>query len=165
VSDTKYRVTRGTIQIPVAQGGGSIEQGCLVPKGVLDQKDIERLLGRGILEAIVVEAPSEQTFEGSDEQPPAGSQEPEREPAVTRGKWNVDPASIAEASLEDLLIRVNEIDPTVDLAELDEESARALLSSEFQPVFQEGVPEATGEQVAEVARRVAESAPDAGASE
>ena len=161
MSDTKYRVTRGTIQIPVSQGGGSIEQGCVVPAGALDQKDIERLLGRGILEAIVIEDPREQSFE----QDPGAGQEPQREPAVTKGKWNVDPASIADASLEDLLIRVNEIDPTVDLAELDEESARALLSSEFQPVFQESVPEATGEQVAEVARRVAEAAPDAGASE
>ena len=199
----KYRVTRGQIIIPQSNGGGSIQQGCVVPEGSLDESDIRRLLNRGILERVEVEAPSEQTFEepqgggigsgsdpaeqggdstvvteGSEESQPDASDDPaiqaaqeaaqqpsEDEPAVTKGKWNVDPASIAEASLEDLLIRVHEIDPTVALDELDEESARALLSSEFEPVFQEPVAEATADQIEEVARRVADQPADAGASE
>lgn len=69
---------------------------------------------------------------------------PKPAPAVTKGKWAVDPAKLEDKELEDLLMMIVEIDPTVNIEGLDAEAARKFLSREFRPEFAEPKGEASG---------------------
>jgi len=128
-----FYVKQGVVQLPKKPGQLKPEQiikGEIVPKGALSEEECQRLVKAGIL----VERSPESFAEMRSGLPP------------TKGKWNHDPASLADKSIEQLRILVQETDP-VDFSALNSaindmsetEQCGWLvqqLTADFEPVFQ-----------------------------
>jgi hypothetical protein len=169
VSNQAYVVTKATLRI----SGRDYIQGAIIPNGVIEGAELDRFVKAGHIQVVGLDVVVPQTksiqapkVSGGDliimdENPDVTAEMLKslavevKQSSVTKGKWDRDPASLESLDFEELMIAINEIDPTVDLADMDEEAARKLLSSDFHPVFQEGIANATAEQVAEVAAKVA----------
>lgn len=126
-----YRVIRGSIRLPrtgdrkFVTRSNFITQGELLPDGIFPESDIASWLAEGRI------APATVTAEVL-----AAA----RERNLRKGKWVVDPASLAGKTLEDLLVMVLDIDEdfNVDLLKTEEDAVRQL-TSEWDPVFAEQV--------------------------
>lgn len=150
-----FSVVKGVIKLP--NGKGQLVKGQIVPEGAIAEDELMRLERYGIVKRDTITAPREPSREGqgpkvktTEAAPPAP-----KNPVPVKRKWNRDPSSLEGLSLDELLIAVNEIDPTFDLSTLDEAGARSLLSSDFRPEFQEPVGQAAASDLEEAARRVA----------
>lgn len=121
----RYKLVRGVIQLPsdrrIVVQGDYIRQGQEVPEGLFSAEAIADLLKEGKIELF---SPDEQ------------NQAPGK--IENRGRWGVDPVSLAGKSFEDLLVMVQEIDPEFQIMQLvDEAAAIRQLTEDWNPAFSE----------------------------
>jgi hypothetical protein len=116
-------VAKSTLKVP---GSGLnakfVQPGEVLPPEMLqDEAELERLVAQGL---VAPETPSKAAA-------PQGL-------PPTRGKWQIDPASAAGKSADELCAMVLGIDPDFDIAELAEMSEAELvrlLTSDYTPIF------------------------------
>lgn len=122
----QYKVARGTIRKPRQDGrrirtaADFVGQGEIVPEGMLTPDQIASMLEQGLIEPISTQ----------------------REAAVAeaakRGKWSVDPGSIAGKTLEDLMVMIVEIDPGYPVENITTISEAATqLTADWHPAFRD----------------------------
>ena len=106
-----------------------MDKGQVIPDGLLSEEEIATSLAEG---RIVLVPESSEGVEG-------GGDGGEGIPIA--GTWNLDPATLADLTMEDLLVKVIEIDATVNVEQFETEAeVIAFLSADFDVTFEEEVP-------------------------
>ena len=121
---TDYQVAIGSIQIPSTKRasftGHFLRPGDAIPEDMISDKELASLLSAGIICVI-----------------PDGEEDLAEQVASKHlaSQWVLSPEQLVSKGLEDLLCMIVEIDPLYDIGDMDEESARALLSRDHEPEF------------------------------
>lgn len=138
MNQVQYRVARGVLRKPrktlpnpkavaLSNSCDYIQQGELIPEGMLDEVSIQSLLSEGRIEVLA----------------PLAAGLAAKVPAQ-QGKWGVDPVALVGKNLEELLIIVMEIDENFDVSTLTTEAqAIRQLTADWNPAFREEIARTT----------------------
>lgn len=129
---TQYEVVRGAVKVPFPKGGSKltggkpvfIMQGEIIPDDMLSTEEAKSLLADG---RIVKLRPSSQA-------------RPAAAVTAKRGKWAVDPETLAGKELEELAMLVLGIDEDFDVTKLKTKAlAIKQLTKDWDPTFADAV--------------------------
>ena len=131
-----YVVVKGCIRRPRVAGSGRtfvnrgdfINQGEVLPEGLYSEADIAGWLKEGRIQDIDLDAQTAAVV---------------AETIKARGKWTVDPSTLAGKSMDEMLIMVMEIDENCDEIFEDEASLVRHLTQDWSPEYNAIVPAAS----------------------
>lgn len=125
---TNYAVAQGCIRIPssitgrkdntFARSGDFLMPGDAIPEGMISDRELRGMVASGTVREIAT---------------PDAARAAQKNAQKHLSKWNVDPATLGNYTLEDMMVMVQEIDPQYPLDGLTDQAARDLLTKDFDP--------------------------------
>jgi len=125
---TQYEVARGSLKVPFPKGGTAISaprgtfigQGEVVPEGMLSEVEVQSLLEDGRITKV-------RTAPGTKVAAPRKQK---------RGKWSVDPETLAGKNMEELTMLILGIDEDFDVGSIKSKAgAIEQLTKHWDPAF------------------------------